>query len=173
LVGFTFDPCRLDERASHVLLSAVLGGSEAVALKRMRLGAIGQSLVPIEVVQRLREPYPTLPKKLPVRCKVEDSESENRVLTLKPEHAFQPDQLERIRLRLEGWVAAVCKGAYGVSPASPLRCDCIPEEIHAFEDEIQWPLEKCRFHPAALDALAAVCVALHAQAPLFSECTIE
>jgi hypothetical protein len=172
-VGFTFQSCVLDERASHVLLSAILAGSEEVALKRVRIGSAAQQLAPIEVVDRVREPYPTLPKKLPFRCVVEDSESDTRVLKLTPIDAFTQDRLDALRLRLEGWAGAVNQGTFGVSPASPSSCDCIPEDMELFEDEVSWPLSKCRFHPAAIDSLAAVCAALHDQAAFIGECWIE
>jgi hypothetical protein len=60
-----------------------------------------------------------------------------------------------------GWSVAAAVGAYAVAPISPMSTYVEPDtEVEVVGNELTWDLHKMRIHPAAIDGLINVCMAV-------------
>ncbi|QSQ11722.1 hypothetical protein [Myxococcus landrumensis] len=172
---FTFQGWNLDERASQCLLCLLLAAHEDLPLKQARLSIVGKAPPkPITIDPLLDAPYPQAPSHPPFAWTIEDSESETRELHIRFVERLSDEQRERIEGELDSVGIALAVGAYGVTPVPPRECGCLPSEEVSFSgDELDWLMEDCRFHPAALEGLIGVCASLHHHVATIREVTIS
>ncbi len=176
---FTFPPGKLDERASHCLLSLLLvAHSDVAPIKSAGLRANGLTHAAIAVDKDLDNPYPPLAPNLPFPYVIEDSESDYRVLRVRFRMPVEGDEKsEEVAGEILGLGVGLTVGAYGVAPTPPEECGCIPNGQGEWDDDggevFIWELTKCAFHPAALDGLVSLCGRVHHDLAEIAEVHIE
>jgi hypothetical protein len=158
----SFDPCTLDERATHCLVCLSLMLHDELPLERIILSVPGSAPRPLAHDPKLEDPYPGLWPQLPFPHHIEDSESEDRVLRAQFAVTLSDEQVTAAHRHLMGWGAAAEQGAFGNATIEPRSSTCIASNpVEHYRGELIWPLEKCRFHDAALNSLVAVCATIH------------
>jgi hypothetical protein len=169
-----FEPTWLDERATQCLVCLLLALHAEVPLVRATLSVAGSPRQPVLVDPKLDEPYPGLWSQLPFAHQIEDAEGETRVLVAQFHRPLADEQLEPLHRELMRWGTAAAEGAFGIAPVEPSRCGCLPiNPLEHYEGEVSWPVERCRFHPAALEALVGVCAAIHHRVAPLAEVIVE
>jgi len=174
IVHVEFAPSVLDERATHSLLCLLLGLHEEITIERAILSTTHSAPHRVPFDPRLDDPYPGLWPDLPFPFQIEDSESETRVLRAQFTADLNDDQIVTVQRQLLRWGAAVEEGVYGIAPVDPRSCGCLPvNPVEHYQGEIVWPIEKCRFHYAALRSLVAVCATIHHRLGSIKQLTID
>jgi hypothetical protein len=169
-----FDQCVLDERASHCLLCLLLVVHEEIALQRVTISAPNSARHAVAFDAKLEDPYPGLWPRLPFTHEVEDSESETRVLRVQFASSLTEKQVGAVHEELRHWGVAAAAGAFGGAPIPPRSGGCLlTDAVEHYEGELIWPIEKCRFHEAALRSLVAVCATIHHRVAKILEVVVE
>lgn len=173
-VSVLIEPCILDERAAHCLLCLLLGLHEEIPLRRVSVATSEASSCPVQFAADVVDPYPKLWPHLPFQYEIEDSESETRILHAQFRTSLSNQQVDAVQRDLLLWGTAAEAGAFGIAPVEPRSCGCLPvNNVEHYEGEVIWAVEKCRFHPAALRSLVAVCATIHHRIANIAELTIE
>jgi hypothetical protein len=169
-----FNPCVLDERATHCLLCLLLALHQDISIERAILSVSGKVARRVPFDSKLQDPYPGLWSRLPFGHEIEESESETRVLRAQFAGSLDNEQISAVHRELMRWGTAAEAGAYGVAPIDPRSCGCMPvNPPEHYQGELTWPVEKCRFHYAALPALVAVCATIHHRIATIAELAVE
>jgi hypothetical protein len=171
---YAFDRTQLDERATSVLLALLLAAHVEVPLVGVRIQVLGTMTQPIAFDSAMEDPYPALWPKLPFHAAIEDSESETRELRVQFADPLAEAQVDTVQNMLFAWAAAAEWGGFALPPVPPRSSACLANEpVEHYEGEVLWPIDKCRFHPSALDALVAVCATIHHRVAKITEVTVE
>lgn len=171
---FQFEPCLLDEGATHCLICLLIALHDEIPLEHVILSTSGGAYRPVSHDPKLLDPYPRLWGDVPFRCELADSESEDVVLRLQFAAPLITRQAATIYEDLMRWGSAAAAGAFGIAQIEPRSCDCLPvNPLEHYEGEVIWAIEKCRFHYAALRSLVAVCATIHHRAGTILDLSIE
>jgi hypothetical protein len=174
IVRIRFAACRLDERATQCLICLLMVLHDEFSLRRVIVSPLGGSSEVLPYEPELEDPYPSLWPELSFPHQIEESESESRTLRVRFGGPLDNRQIGAVHRDLMRWGTAAAAGAYGVAPIDPRRCGCLPvNPVEHYEGEAVWAVEKCRFHPAALSGLMAVCSTIHHRLAAIAVATIE
>ncbi len=174
LARFAFSPTLLDERATSSLLALLLSAHEEVPLQGARLSSPGSLTHRIVFDATFEDPYPVLWPALPFQTDIDDSESETRVLRVQFVDPLSPAQVAAVQGYLRAWAEAAEWGGFALPPVPTRSSACLANDpVEHYEGELLWPINKCRFHPSALDSLVAVCATIHHRVANINEVAVE
>jgi len=162
-ISWSLKDCRTDDRALVILVNLLLSVHETYPLRRVSVGGstLARPHLPLSQDPGIQNPYPPRWPAVRFRSAVEAFTTDSRTLSIDFER--EPSEQERsdIETELLSWSVAPTVGAYAVAPVSPMSSYLIPtESVEITGTELLWTLQKVRLHPAALDGLVNVCVAI-------------
>lgn len=174
-VEWEFNLCDLDERAAVVLAQLFLMTQAAHPLASLTVSTPGNAAAALLLTHdsKLRNPYPDsiLP---PFALQRDPNLGDDVSLYLRFVRDLTTDEQEEVDGTITEWATATSMGCYGVAPIAPERCTILFDEgVTFFNGECEWHMQKYRAHPAALNGLVNLCVALHFRVTPIDEMRLE
>ena len=172
------DGCRVDERAAVILAQLVLLTQEQHPLEKLSFTRVGDSRPRARLAHAkskgAQSSYPGRWPKLPFDLELPEEIMDTLAVTITLAAPLDENQAPNVENDLLTWAALASMGAYGVAPVPPAKCSISPEQSLSVDGpELSWSIEDFRAHPAALDGLINVLVAIDHDVARIDSVSIE
>jgi|GEM_PF-3473154 len=161
-IEWQFMVCHQDERAAVVLAQWFLTSHTTQPLRSLSIAAPGNGSAAVPLVHdpTLRDPYPPAgPTPFPIQRDPDPGPSAS--LYVRFARTLNADEQADVNGTMTTWASACSLGAFGVAPVTPSTHALQFGPVRFFNSEVEFDILRFRAHPAALNGLVNLCVALH------------
>ena len=162
-VEWVLQSCTVDDRSIAVLAQMLFSVHDSCPMARMTISGarLAAGVQRLANRWRMSNPYPGVYSEVGFPVVREGEPGDEVVVRAVFDAPVSREVQVNIEAELFSWAAGLLSGAYGIAPIQPDECTAsVEEKTILTKSELTWGLSRFRAHPAALDGLVNVFVAI-------------